>query len=368
MTQDQPIAELETDKVTLELAAPASGVLTEILAEAGSEVDARTLLGRISAPARGLITSPAVRKLLREHQLELNQIAGTGRGGRVTRKDVLTFLNASPGSGSAEPPETVVTSKSSKTSKSDDSSRIHKASKTEESLRGHLVPHSSMRRRIAENMVESLLHTAPHVTSVWQMDMTNVIAHRKWHKKEYQAQGVNLTYTAYFLSAAALALRAVPETNARFHEEGLELFDEVNIGVGTALGNDGLVVPVVHAIHTKTLFQIAQDLTDQTLRARQGQLKPSEMKGGTFTLSNHGVSGSLIAAPIIINQPQVAILGIGKLEKRVVVVEDKARGEDRMTIRPQCYISLTIDHRALDAHHTNQWLAVFTQAIEQWGQ
>ena len=164
----------------------------------------------------------------------------------------------------------------------------------------------------------------------------------------------------------AKAVASVPQVNAKFHEDALELFEDVNIGVGTALGDDGLVVPVVHQVQSMNLFQIANALNIQTEKARTGGLKPSDMKNGTLTISNHGVSGSLFATPIIINQPQVAILGIGKLEKRVVV--ESVNDQDTMVIRPKCYVSLSIDHRALDAHQTNLYLSKFVEIIENWGQ
>jgi len=223
-----------------------------------------------------------------------------------------------------------------------------------------------MRKSIASHMVESLLQTSPHVTSIFEMDMANIIEHRKWHKKEYAEHGAKLTFTAYFLSAMAQAVKKVPQVNARFHEEALELFSDVNIGVGTALGDAGLVVPVVQQVQDLNLFQIAKALTLQTEKARNGKLSITDMKQGTLTISNHGVSGSLIATPIIINQPQVAILGIGKLEKRVVV--ESMDGQDQMVIRPRCYVSLSIDHRALDAHQTNQYLTEFVKLIEHWGE
>ncbi|MFB3063885.1 MAG: 2-oxo acid dehydrogenase subunit E2, partial [Gammaproteobacteria bacterium] len=177
-------------------------------------------------------------------------------------------------------------------------------------------------------------------------------------------RGVKLTYTAYFVKAAVAALSAVPEVNSRFHDEGLELFSDINIGIGTALGDEGLIVPVIHRAQEMTLGAIAGKLQTLTDKARKGELGQDEVSGGTFTISNHGVSGSLMASPIIINQPQNAILGIGKLEKRVVVVE--ADGQEQMEIRPLCYVTLTIDHRALDAHQTNKFLSVFVATLESW--
>lgn len=382
---EQPVAELETDKVAVEVIAPADGVVQELITSVGSEVQPGQVLGRMAAgalsavsPAKSAPTSPspaqpatvndsgdsscrhligpAVRKLVAEHELNFDAIPGTGRGGRVTREDVVTYLN----SGRAEQDKQQAKSAAP-------AAKTYPASTPgSQGIPSRLVPHSQMRKSIASHMVESLLHKAPHVTSVFEMDMTNLIEHRKWHKKEYEAKGVKLTFTAYFLAACVEAMRAVPDMNAQFHEDALEIFDDINIGVGTALGEAGLVVPVVKQVQNMELFDIAQALGDQTQRARSGKLTPADMKGGTFTISNHGVSGSLFAAPIIINQPQVAILGIGKLEKRAEVID--VDGEDEIRIRPKCYVSLSIDHRAVDAFQTNAWLAKFVEVIENWGQ
>ena len=383
-----PILELETDKVSMEICAPASGLLQEIIKQPGDNVEPDMVLGRLlagvsetsraipaaeetpvevetpeAAPAlngKDLI-GPAVRKLVREHSLDLNMISGSGRGGRVTREDVMTFLQSSQSvpvapSASKLPASKLTASKLT----------ASKLPASKSTLAGKLIPHSSMRQSIAKHMVESLLHTAPHVTSVFELDMSNVIEHRRWHKKEFAEQGVNLTFTAYFLAASVAAIQAVPQVNSRFHEDALEVFEQINIGVGTALGDKGLVVPVVEAVQSKTLFEIAEALQSQTEKARSGKLSPADMKNGTFTISNHGVSGSLFATPIIINQPQVAILGVGKLEKRVVVRE--VDGRDEMVIKPMCYVSLSIDHRALDASQTNQFLSLLVETLERWGQ
>jgi 2-oxoglutarate dehydrogenase E2 component (dihydrolipoamide succinyltransferase) len=380
-----PLLELETDKVTMEVPAPADGVLVEMIALKDQEISTDSVLGRIQtgspvsasvaeprelsaaktssepAPAadapqldtsdfpnkaktsqRSLI-GPAVRRLIREHDLDLESVSGSGRGGRVTRDDVLNFLKSDP----QPSPSDTTTSAST-------------------GLRSRKVEHTSMRKAIARHMVDSLLETSPHVTSVFEMNMSNVIEHRRWHKKEYADLGINLTFTAYFLAASVAAIREVPEVNARYHDDHLEIIEDVNIGIGTALGNKGLIVPVIAQVQDLSLFKIAQALQVQTEKARTGKLAPSDMRNGTFTISNHGTSGSLFAAPIIINQPQVAILGVGKLEKRVVV--ETINGEDELKIKPMCYVSLSIDHRALDAYQTNLFLAHFVRTIEEWGQ
>jgi 2-oxoglutarate dehydrogenase E2 component (dihydrolipoamide succinyltransferase) len=220
-----------------------------------------------------------------------------------------------------------------------------------------------MRLRIAEHMASSLAN-APHVTAVFEADFSAIMAHRRAHKAEFEARGVNLTLTAYILAASVKAMEVSPTVNARWFDDRLEVYDDVNVGVGTALGDKGLVVPVVKQAHSLDLFGIASRLHDLTDRARNNRLTPADVRDGTFSISNHGVSGSLIASPIIINQPQSAILGVGKLEKRVVVRQ--VDGTDAMLIRPMAYVSLSIDHRVLDGHQTNAWLTRFVEVLEGW--
>jgi 2-oxoglutarate dehydrogenase E2 component (dihydrolipoamide succinyltransferase) len=365
----QPIAEIETDKVMVELAAPASGVLKETLKAEGDPIEPGEVIARIEegatsasaasaqaadrspeppasrpsgTPASSVAgttdrderLSPAVRRMLEQYGLEPAQISGSGRGRRITTDDVLAFR-----AGQRTPPES---------RKSD--------------IPSHRVPHDAMRKRIAQHMVESLLRTAPHVTSVFEADLSAVLAHREAHKREFAERGARLTITAYFVAAACKALQAVPEVNARWRDDGLEIFEDVNIGVGTALEDRGLIVPVIRRVQTLDLFGIAQRLDTLTRQAREGKLAPDDVRGGTFTISNHGVGGSLIATPIVINQPQLAILGVGKVQKRTVVIEEG--GQDRIVVRPMAYVTLSIDHRALDAYQTNAFLAALVTALE----
>lgn len=349
---DEPLLEIITDKVTVEIAAPAAGVLVEIRKPEGDTVEPGEILGRIGAaagagtpsrvspaspapapsvksvksvdPSSSDDLSPAVRRLLKEHGLDASAVAGTGRGGRITVQDVEAFLSRRAGAPS------------------------------------RLVPHSPMRKSIAQHMTASV-QAAPHVTTVFEVDLSAVIAHRTAHKEEFVAHGVNLTYTAYFVRAAVDALRAVPEVNSRWHDDALELFEDHNIGVATALGGGGLIVPVIHQAQDLDLLGLARRLQDLVTRARDGKLEPREVRGGTFTISNHGVSGSLVAAPIIINQPQSAILGIGKMESRPVVTR-----AERIEARPMAYVTLTIDHRVLDAFQANAFLTKWVDSIETW--
>ena len=383
--ENEPLIEVETDKVTIEIPAPAGGVLREILKHEQEEIEPGELLGMIqsgaaaetatSAPApadspaskpidssaevrmsalaahaEALSTgrsSPAVRRLIAEHGLESAPIRGTGVGGRVTVDDVLAYVASKGAKGGAAQPR-----------------KDSMPTEAEAAVAGRKVPHSSMRKRIAARMVESLLQTAPHVTTVFEANMSAVIAHRAAHKDEFQKRGASLTFTAYFLAACVDAIREVPEANSRWTEEALIVPDTVNIGVGTALEGKGLVVPVVRNVQGLDLFEIARELGDVVERARTDKLTPSDVRDGTFTISNHGVSGSLVATPIIINQPQSAILGVGKLEKRAVVVTEN--GEDRIVIQPRCFITLTLDHRVMDGHRANRFLQVLVERLENW--
>jgi len=298
--------------------------------------------GDLSAVSSDL--SPAVKRLLREHHLDGAEIAGSGRGGRITHQDVMDFV-------------------ASRASPVADETPPKRPRATGSAVPGRMVPHSHMRRSIAQHMVHSV-STAPHVTSVFDADLSAVIAHRDANKVESESRGAKLTYTAYFIQAAVEALKAVPEVNARWHDDALEIFDDINIGIATALGSSGggLIVPVIIKAQELDLFGIAERLHDLTARARSGKLDAKDVQNGTFTISNHGVSGSLFATPIIINQPQSAILGIGKLERRVVA--DNASGQEVIVVKPMCYVSLTIDHRVLDGFQANQFLTSFVAALQ----
>jgi 2-oxoglutarate dehydrogenase E2 component (dihydrolipoamide succinyltransferase) len=357
VVKDEPLVELETDKVTVEIAAPTDGTLVEVLKQVDAEVVPDEVLARLSlggepardaAPDRGAPQgqdalqespsaagalaprtplSPSVRRLLAEHAIAAADIDGTGRGGRITAQDVIRH---------AENSVTRVPTR---------------------------VPHSAIRRRVAEHMTRSLLD-APHVTTLFEAELTNVLAHRARHAADYESRGTRLTLTAYFIGACARALRYHSEVNATFHADALELHSDVNIGVGTALGNHGLIVPVIHHANELSLFELAQRLGQLIDAARRGKLTPEDVRGGTFTISNHGVGGSLLAAPIVINQPQVAILGVGKAERRVRAVA--VDGGEAISVRSMCYLTLTIDHRALDAFQANAFLSSVVTTLEQW--
>jgi 2-oxoglutarate dehydrogenase E2 component (dihydrolipoamide succinyltransferase) len=211
-----------------------------------------------------------------------------------------------------------------------------------------------MRRSVAEHMVRSV-QTAPHVTAVFEADLTRVIDHRT------RSGDRKPTLTAYFVRAAVAALQAVPEANSRWHPDALEIFEDCNIGIAVALPDGGLIVPVLHQAQDLSLAETAERLDDLIGRARAGQLDPREVQGGTFSISNHGVSGSLLAAPIVIVQPQSAILGVGKLESRPRVTVAGV-----LEARPMLYVTLTIDHRVLDGFQANAFLSKWVATIESW--
>jgi 2-oxoglutarate dehydrogenase E2 component (dihydrolipoamide succinyltransferase) len=219
------------------------------------------------------------------------------------------------------------------------------------------IPHDRMRLTIAENMARAVAEQ-PHVTAVFEADFSAIAA----HKAAVAERGVKLSYTAYIVKAAAEAMAVAPAINGRWEKDRIAISPTVDIGVGTALGEKGLVVPVVKDAGSLGLEQIGAKLDDLTRRAREGKLERSDVSGGSFTISNHGVSGSLLAAPIILHQGQAAILGVGKLEKRVVVRE--IGGQDAILVRPMAYVTLTIDHRVVDGHQTNAWLTRFVEIIE----
>lgn len=207
-------------------------------------------------------------------------------------------------------------------------------------------------------------HTSPHVTTIMEADLSRVVAHRQANKETFSRDGVNLTFTAYFVSAAVLALKAYPMVNSSWTDEGILLHPKVNIGLATSLGDEGLIVPVIKGAENLSLLGLAQTINDLANRARAHKLQPDEVKGGTFTITNHGISGSLFASPII-NQPQCGILGVGAIQKRVVVISDIELG-DTIAIRPMVYLGMTFDHRILDGATADYFLGKVVESLENW--
>ena len=364
VAENDALVELETDKVTQEVPAPAAGVLAEIVLDTDAEAVPGALLARISTdgaaaqagaqterkarvveagaealratgplPSQGHTEtrlSPSVRRACQQHGIDPTRIQGTGRNGRITREDVDRAIAGGTAPVAPAP-----------------------------QVSPHDIPHDRMRLAIAENMVRAVSE-APHVTALFEADFSAVAA----HKAAMAERGVKLSYTAYIVKAAADAMAAAPAINGRWEKDRIAISPTIDIGVGTALGEKGLVVPVVKDAGSLSLEEIGARLDELTRRAREGKLERSEVSGGSFTISNHGVSGSLLAAPIILHQGQAAILGVGKLEKRVVVRE--VDGDDGIVILPMAYVTLTIDHRVVDGHQTNAWLTRFVEILETW--
>ena len=355
--QYDPILEITTDKVDAEIPCSTSGTILKLLVSEGDTVKVGVLLGWIGEPNEVIDTqsndnlqtsnltktvdhpsttkstpqetyiSPVVKKMIAENNLDITQIKGTGQDGRITKKDVRTFVNAKGHSAAIEP----------------------------SSLELSMTP---MRKTIAQHMVQSK-HTSAHVTTVFEVDMTNIVVHRKTNHTSYADNDIKLTYTAYFLYACALALSSHKIINSMIVDDKILIKDDINIGFAVSLGEDGLIVPVIRETDKKTLAKLAHELNDLAARARSHQLQPDEVQHGTFTITNHGVFGSVVATAII-NQPQCAILGIGAIQKRVVVIEDI------MEIRPMVYISLTFDHRIIDGAYADEFLKKVKTELEQW--
>ncbi len=352
--------------MTQEVPSPVAGVLSEILLESDAEAVPGAVLGRISeggtaqreplvssevetplerreGPSTTLGTSgielrlsPSVKRAILQHGIDPARLTGTGRDGRITRDDVDAAVASA----------TVTTVGEAATAQP-------------RHFAGTDIPHDRMRLKIAENMVRATSE-APHVTALFEADFSAIAA----HKKALAERGVKLSYTAYLVKAAADAMAVAPAINGRWESDRIAVAPTIDIGVGTALGDKGLVVPVVKDSGSLSLEQIGAKLDDLTTRARSGKLTGGDVSGGSFTISNHGVSGSLLASPIILHAGQAAILGVGKLEKRVVVRD--VGGQDAILIRPMAYVTLTIDHRVVDGHQTNAWLSRFVEIIEGW--
>lgn len=400
------LLDVTTDKVDTEITAPATGTVLRILVSEGETVHVGTpiaILGEadeaVEAPPTPAVTapttpspstgaaaarlSPVVARMAVEHQLDVSQIPGTGLGGRVTKKDVMAYLEKgaaaptpvpaaepelmpweTPGSGDlfkpAEPwqPPAPTPAPAPAAAVAAPQPPAAPVTAPQTAADETLVPLSSMRRTIAKHMVASKF-SAPHVTTVFEVDMSQVMAHRNAHKAEFASQGLKLTLTPYLVAATVTALKAYPQLNASFSDEGIVMKKRIHIGIAVDIG-DGLMVPVVRDADELSLKGLARTITALTERARARQLKADELAGSTFTITNHGVSGSLFASPII-NQPNVGILGVGTVQKRVVVINDA------IAIRPMCYLSLTFDHRALDGATADRFMGALVAALEAGG-
>ncbi len=382
----EPLVEVNTDKVDTEVPSPTSGTLLKVMVDEGVTAEAGTLLAWIGDPGETLpeggeegepdivseitvaqaetaavpepgipaprsgrraalgFISPVVARMAQDHNLDLSQLQGTGRDGRITKKDVRAYLDAGAALASPTPQAQALVGQP--------------PLETGSGTPGELIKLSPVRRAIADHMVRSK-HSSPHVTTVMEADLSQVVAHRMVNKGIFARDGVNLTFTAYFVAASVAALKAYPLVNSSWTEAGVQLKREINIGMATSLAEDGLIVPVIKNADGLSLLGLARSVNDLANRARAKKLQPAEVQGGTYTITNHGTSGSLFATPII-NQPQCAILGVGVIQKRVVVIQDA------IAIRPMVYLSLTFDHRILDGAVADYFLGTVVETLENW--
>jgi 2-oxoglutarate dehydrogenase E2 component (dihydrolipoamide succinyltransferase) len=385
--RDEPLFEISTDKVDAEIPSPASGVLVKILVKENETVAVNTIVAWIDgeaeaeaigaeaapatveapppalpaptpAPALGapaaappplptvggkVRSSPLVRRIAREHNVDLTEVRGTGLGGRISKKDILTYLAhpAAAGPAVAGPP-----------SSAPGAPRMVFTGSTE------VVPMTPMRRQIAEHMVASK-HTSAHVSTVFEVEMTKIVDVMARHGEEFERrQGLKLTYTPFFVRAALEAIKEFPILNSSVEGTNIVYQRDVNIGIAVAL-ETGLIVPVVKRADEKNLLAIARAVKDLADRARTKHLSVDDVQGGTFTITNPGVFGGLFGTPII-NQPQVAILGVGAIEKRPVV------RLGAIAIRPMVYLVLTFDHRIIDGAVADQFMSRIKSSLENW--
>jgi len=354
--KDQSLLEVETDKVALEIPSPAAGYLTEVLVQEGQTVPVGTVIARLEeVKPSGVVNrvagvilrhmepteggadhySPAVRELAKEKGVDLARITGTGAGGRVTKKNVLDFL-AKGGTTPTHPSGAPIA--------------LQAAMGHEGEGEGggeEILPLTQMRKTIAERMVKSR-HISAHVVTFFEADFSEIAKFR---------EGKGLTYLPFVIKAVTRAMKDVPVLNSSWGEQGIILKKDIHMGIAVAL-EDGLLVPVVQDAHRKGLTQLAKEVTDLAERARTKRLNPEAVQGGTFTITNHGGTGSLFSTPII-NQPQIAILGVGAVQKRAVVINDA------IAIRPMCYLSLSFDHRVIDGATADRFMGKVKSYLEQ---
>lgn len=389
--RDEPLFEISTDKVDAEIPSPGAGVLIEVSVKEGETVPVNSVVARIgaagespapsgdaapaaaaaspapeavsaapaaapqapaaqaapAAPANDLETrlrtksSPVVRNIAKEHGVDLAQLNGTGISGRVTKKDILAFVESGGAKAAAPAPMTVTPTVP--------------AFAPGENVR--VEPMGIMRKKIAEHMVMSL-RTSPHVYSAYEVDFGRIDEIRKKKKAEYEAAGAKLTYTAFLAKATVDVIRQFPFSNASIDGDNIVYKRDINLGIAVAL-DQGLIVPVIKKADEKNMLGICRAIQDLSGRARSKQLKPEEVQGGTFTITNPGIFGAAFGLPII-SQPQVAILGVGTVEKRVVVVDDM------IAIRPMCHLTLGYDHRLIDGADAGRFLQALKERLQDF--
>jgi pyruvate dehydrogenase E2 component (dihydrolipoamide acetyltransferase) len=411
--RDEPLFEISTDKVDAEIPSPGAGVLLEIKVKEGETVPVNSVVAVIGAagekPAAGASadsapqgsgpaektaapaaaasadsqqtpapapvaaaapapapveyandlegrlrtkSSPVVRNIAKEHGIDLAQLNGTGISGRVTKKDILAFVESG---GAAKAAPAAQAPAAAHAAPAVPQPQAAKSVFTPgESVR--IEPMGIMRKKIAEHMVSSI-RTSPHVYSAYEVDFGRIDEIRKKKKAEYEAAGAKLTYTAFIAKATIDTIRQFPFSNASIDGDNIVFKRDINLGIAVAL-DQGLIVPVIKNADERNMLGICRAIQDLSGRARSKQLKPDEVQGGTFTITNPGIFGAVFGLPII-SQPQVAILGVGSVDKRVVVVED-----DKIAIRPMCYLTLGYDHRLIDGADAGRFLQALKDRLQ----
>jgi pyruvate/2-oxoglutarate dehydrogenase complex dihydrolipoamide acyltransferase (E2) component len=387
---DETICEVTTDKVDVEIPSPAAGRLDRILAEAGEEVAVGSPIAEIDAgasageahpdehhdepdrepgdePDRSGFHSPVARRIAAEHGIDLDEIEGTGIGGRVRKRDVLARVEA--GGGRSEHARPLHTESPYRPDEPAEPALEPAADGRAGSdgvavgeLAGHREALSPMRRAIAHHMVSSR-RSAAHCTTIVEVDMSRVAASRARQKDAMAQRGAPLTYLSYVAHATVEALERHPVLNASIDGDEIVYHDDVNLGIAVAL-DDGLIVPVIPKAQRLSLEGLAAAIAELAERARSGGLEPDDVHGGTFTITNPGQFGAILATPII-NQPQVAILDLEAIVKRPVVVQDRG-GTDSIAIRPMAFLPMSWDHRALDGAEAARFLSEITERLESW--
>jgi pyruvate dehydrogenase E2 component (dihydrolipoyllysine-residue acetyltransferase) len=395
--RDEPLFEISTDKVDAEIPSPAAGILTKIHVNENQTVEVNAIVAEIDsdsaalsspvlpsetarsaaevdeaqaaappAPAQAMLStptptasedgrkirsSPFVRKIAQEHNVDLSRVHGTGLGGRISKKDILAYLAAAPVPSQAAPPPPPV---ASVIPGSPGAAQVPVAF----SGPVQVVRMTPMRKQIAEHMILSR-RTSAHVTTVFEVELTRVAETRAQQAVEFERRhGLKLTYTPFFVRAAVEAIKKYPIFNSSVDGDNVVYKREVNIGIAVAL-ETGLIVPVLKQVDEKNFLGVARAVTDLAERARTKRLSVDEVQGGTFTITNPGIFGSLFGTPII-NQPQVAILGVGIIEKRAVV------RNDAIAIRHMTYLALSFDHRVIDGAMADQFMVKLKTVLENW--
>jgi pyruvate dehydrogenase E2 component (dihydrolipoamide acetyltransferase) len=398
--RDEPLFEISTDKVDAEIPAPVSGVLQEIKVSEGTTVQVNTVVGTISdgdsaaaakassapastpapsekkeaPPAKSAVATPAppprqeteshdedvrssplVRKLARENNVDLSQVTGTGLGGRITKQDIMAFIEKGPAVSEPTPVPSAPAVPAVP-------SRPAPAPAT---IPGDIVPMSQMRKIIAQRMIESR-RTSAHVHCMFEVDLTRIVNLRNKLKNGFeQRNGARLTFMPFFVRAAIIALQQFPIVNASLEGDSIRYHRHVNTGIAVAL-DWGLIVPVLKNADELNFLGLQRGITDLGERARGKKLKPEEVEGSTFTVTNPGQFGAVFGLPII-NQPNSAIMGVGGISKQPVVITDKD-GSDSIAIRSVVNLTLGYDHRLIDGAIADQFMALVKRTLENWSE